>query len=90
MKVVLHGFFFHSASEICPHALDAKLLEADSDAWCGFQVIDLSKRKVVAWFRIDGAVQEMFDVAVLPSVGCGMSVGINTDDIKSLITYAQL
>lgn len=68
-------------------ALDAILREVDSEAWCGFQVIDLAKREVVAWFRIDGAVQEMFDVAVLPDVRCGMSVGFNTDEIKTLITH---
>jgi len=71
-------------------ALDRKLQEADSEAWCGFQVIDLAKREVAAWFRIDGAVQEMFDVAVLPNVRCGMSLGFQTDEIKSLITHEQM
>lgn len=68
-------------------ALDAKLQQVDSEAWCGFQVIDLQKKEVAAWFRIDGAVQEMFDVAALPHVQCGMSLGTDTDHIKSLITH---
>jgi uncharacterized protein (TIGR03032 family) len=71
-------------------ALDDKLKEAESEAWCGFQVIDLAKKEVVAWFRIDGAVQEMFDVAALPNVRCGMSLGFQTDEIKSLITHEQM
>lgn len=71
-------------------ALDAKLQETDSEAWCGFQVIDLTKKEVVAWFRIDGAVQEMFDVATLPGVRCGMSLGFDRDEIKSFITYEQI
>ena len=68
-------------------ALDDKLKEADSEAWCGFQIIDLQKKEVVAWFRIDGAVQELFDVAVMPGVQCGMSLGFGTDHIKTLITH---
>ncbi len=71
-------------------ALDAKLRDADSEAWCGFQVIELATGNVAAWFRIDGAVQEMFDVAALPGVQCGMSVSPNTDEIRNLITHGQI
>ncbi|WP_171180652.1 TIGR03032 family protein [Ruegeria sp. HKCCD8929] len=67
--------------------LDAKLTETDSEAWCGLQIINLQKKEVVAWFRIDGTVQELYDIAVLPKVACGMSLSFVTDHIKSLITY---
>ncbi len=69
--------------------LDAKLAETDSEPWCGVQIIDMEKKEVAAWFRIDGAVQELFDVAVLPGVECGMSLSFATDHIKSLITYEE-
>ena len=69
--------------------LDKKLQETDSEAWCGFQVIDLKKKKVAAWFRVDGAVQEMFDVGVIPKVICGMSIGFATDHTKTLITHGE-
>jgi len=69
--------------------LDEKLSEADSEPWCGVQIIDLQKKEVVAWFRIDGAVQELYDVATLPNVGCGMSLSFVTDHIKSLVTYEE-
>ena len=49
-------------------ALDRKLAEADSEAWCGVQVIDLNTGACVHWFRIDGPVAELYDVGVVPDV----------------------
>ncbi len=67
--------------------LDEKLRQADSEAWCGVQVINLETRDVAAWFRIDGAVQEMFDVTVLPGVGCAMSLGFHSPQLARLVTF---
>ena len=67
--------------------LDQKLRDADSEPWCGIQVIDLKKKEVVAWFRIDGAVEELFDVNIIPGVKCGMSIGFATNHIKTLVTH---
>ena len=39
------------------------------------------------WFRIDGAVAELYDVEVLPRVACPMSVSPNSGDLAALITY---
>ncbi|WP_120634996.1 TIGR03032 family protein [Ruegeria sp. EL01] len=69
--------------------LDEKLREADSEPWCGVQIIDLQKKEVAAWFRIDGAVQELYDVAALPNVDCGMSLSFATDHIRSFVTYEK-
>ena len=64
--------------------LDEKLKAADSEPWCGVQVIDLEgKNSCVDWFRIDGAVAEIFDVAVLPGVGCPMSLGFASNEIRT-------
>lgn len=68
-------------------ALDGKLAEADSEPWCGVQVIDLKTGNCVDWFRIDGAVAELYDVEVLPGVACPMSVSPNSGDLAALITY---
>jgi uncharacterized protein (TIGR03032 family) len=43
-------------------ALDQRLADADSEPWCGIQIIDLTKGVCAEWFRIDGAVKELFDV----------------------------
>ncbi|WP_143555828.1 TIGR03032 family protein [Solemya velum gill symbiont] len=66
--------------------LDRRLKEADSEPWTGVQVIDLNTGAVVHWFRIDGPVAEMYDVAVMPDVICAKSVGPGTAEALALIT----
>ncbi|WP_078477151.1 TIGR03032 family protein [Solemya elarraichensis gill symbiont] len=66
--------------------LDRRLEEADSEPWTGVQVIDLNTGAVVHWFRIDGPVAEMYDVAVMPNVICAKSVGPGTAEALALIT----
>jgi len=68
-------------------ALDERLKQADSEAWCGVQIIDLSNGHCVDWFRIDGAVGELYDVEVLPGMSCPMSVSLASPDLAGLITY---
>lgn len=70
-------------------ALDARLKEADSEPWTGLQIIDLDTGNVAHWFRIDGKVAEMYDVAVLPGVLCGKTIGFNTKEAWPLITVAS-
>ena len=67
--------------------LDAKLQEADSEPWCGIQVIDLESGTCVDWFRIDGAITEIYDIATIPGVACPMSLGFASNDIRTLITH---
>jgi uncharacterized protein (TIGR03032 family) len=45
--------------------LQKKLRDVESEAWCGVEIIDLAKGICTEWFRIDGAVTEIFDVAVI-------------------------
>ena len=71
-------------------ALDDRLKAANSEPWCGVQVIDLDSGTCVDWFRIDGAVAEIFDVTVLPGVACPMSLGFASSEIRTLITYEGL
>lgn len=46
-------------------SLDQKLCDVESEAWCGIQIIDLARGVCTEWFRINGAVTEIFDVAVI-------------------------
>jgi len=71
-------------------ALDEKLKETDSDAWCGIQIIDLDKGSCIDWFRIDGSIGEVYDVAVLPGAVCPMAVPPVSDEAANLITYAGM
>lgn len=69
-------------------ALDQRLREADSEPWCGVQVIDLSSGACVDWFRIDGAVGELYDLEVIAGVTCPMAVPPQSPEAASLITFA--
>ena len=66
--------------------LDKKLENADSDAWCGVQVINIETGACVEWFRIDGCITEIYDVAVIPKTTCPISVGFLSTEIHDLIT----
>ena len=69
-------------------ALDQKLKDADSEPWCGIQIIDLAKGTCAEWFRIDGAVKELFDVAVITGHACPMSIGPSAPEIIKFVTHA--
>ena len=69
-------------------ALDQKLKDADSEPWCGIQIIDLAKGTCAEWFRIDGAVKEIFDVAVITGHACPMSIGPSAPEIIKFVTHA--
>lgn len=66
--------------------LDKRLSEADSEPWCGIQVIDLDDGSCVQWFRIDGQIGELYDVAVLPDIGSAKSLGFASDEALGVIT----
>ena len=65
-------------------ALDQKLADADSEPWCGVQVIDLKSGACVHWFRLDGAVAELYDLAVVPGAMRPMSLGFGSNEILGL------
>lgn len=65
----------------------AKNLERHSAAArSGLLVIDLRSGDVVHWLRLEGVVQELFDVAILPGVRRPMALGIVSDEIKRVIS----
>lgn len=68
-------------------ALDQKLKEADSEAWCGIQIIDLRSGTCIDWFRIDGKIGEVYDVEIIPGSICPMAVSPMSDEAAGLITY---
>lgn len=70
-------------------ALDQRLAETDSDPWCGIQIIDLARGACVDWFRVDGAVSEIYDVALLQGHACPMSIGPGAPEIAKFITLQK-
>ncbi|MBZ9857994.1 TIGR03032 family protein [Mesorhizobium sp. CA13] len=69
-------------------ALDARLAAADSEPWCGIQVIDLEKGNCVDWFRIDGQVAELYDLAVIPGFACPMAVSPGSANAATVVSHA--
>jgi uncharacterized protein (TIGR03032 family) len=70
-------------------ALDARLKETDSEPWCGVQVIDLDTGTCVEWFRIDGAVNELYDIGVIPGMRCPMSLSPGSEELLNFITIDE-
>lgn len=67
-------------------ALDQKLKDADSEPWCGIQIIDLKNGQCVDWLRIDGAVSELYDLEILPGHRCPMAIAPQSNEAAQLIT----
>jgi hypothetical protein len=49
-------------------------------------VIDLRSGDIVHSLRIEGVVEELYDVQVLPGVRRPMAIGFKTDEIRRLVT----
>ena len=63
-------------------ALDANLAARYAEPLCGLLVIDLKRGDIVHWVRIEGIVEELYDVAVLEGVARPMAFGFRSDEIR--------
>lgn len=66
--------------------LDEKLAQKDTQARCAILVIDLKTGDIVHSLNIEGVVNELYDIAILPNVRCPMALGFRTDEIRRVIT----
>ncbi|QDY71550.1 TIGR03032 family protein [Qingshengfaniella alkalisoli] len=69
--------------------LDRRLRDADSEPWCGVQVIDLRSGACVDWLRIDGDLAELYDIALIDNVRCAMTVGPHAPELARLVTLPR-
>lgn len=67
-------------------ALDDNLKKKGAEARCALQVIDLRSGDVVHWLRIEGIVQELYDVVALPGVRRPTALGFKTDEIRRVVS----
>jgi uncharacterized protein (TIGR03032 family) len=67
-------------------ALDDALAEHKAEARCALYVVDLRSGDVVHWLRIEGIVEELYDVAVLAGVTRPMLIGFKSDEVRRTIT----
>ncbi|MEM9006910.1 MAG: DUF4915 domain-containing protein, partial [Cyanobacteria bacterium P01_F01_bin.86] len=68
-------------------ALEERLTAAGQTPQCGLMVINLNTGQVIHWLRIEGVVEELFDVVVLPGVQRPQSLGFQSDEIERLVTF---
>jgi len=68
-------------------ALDNELKMRDADPWCGVQIVNLASGDIVEWIKLEGAVTELMDVAVLPGVRWPVATGFLNEEIHKLYTF---
>ncbi len=66
--------------------LDDRLQAKGAEPRCGIQVIDLRSGDIVHWVRIEGVVEELYDVVTLPGVRRPMALGFKTDEIRRVLS----
>ena len=70
-------------------ALEDELAKRGVEPMCAIQVIDLRSGDIVHWLRIDGIVEELYDVVVMPDVRRPMAIGFRTDEIRRVISVGD-
>ncbi len=70
-------------------ALDDNLAKTDSEPRCALMVIDLNTGDIVHWLRIDGVVEELYDVVALLGAVRPMALGFKTDEIRRTISVGE-
>ena len=64
-----------------------ELTKRNLDPICAVMVIHLDKGEIVEWLRLEGDVQELFTVELMPGVKCPMVVGPATEEFAETITF---
>jgi uncharacterized protein (TIGR03032 family) len=62
--------------------LQDRLAEKKAVPRCAVVIVDLRRGDAVHWLRMDGAVEELYDVAVLPECRRPMAIGFVSDEIR--------
>jgi hypothetical protein len=66
-------------------SLDDNLRTKNAEPRCGLVVIDLRSGDIVHSLRIEGVVEELYDVQVLPGVRRPMAIGFKSDEIRRVV-----
>ncbi len=68
-------------------ALDDELVKRELAARCGLMVVDLTSGRTVEWLEIEGKIEELYDVLVLPGVQRPKMLGLKTDEIRRHVWF---
>ena len=66
-------------------ALGEQLAQRGAVPRCGLHVVDLRTGDATHWLRIEGVVEELYDVVALPGMRRPMALGFRTDEIRRMI-----
>lgn len=67
-------------------ALQEALKERDAEARCGLSVVNTKTGAATDWIRIEGIIDELYDVAFLPGIRAASAVGIVGPEIQRTIS----
>lgn len=70
--------------------LDDILKQKQAEARCAIYIINLNTGDIVHWLRIEGIVEELYDVAILPNVVRPMAIGIINDEIRQVLSVGDI
>jgi len=68
-------------------SLEMRLQQMGQVPQCGLMVIDLRTGEIIHSLLMEGAVEELFDVVVLPGVLRPRALGFHDEDIERLVTF---
>jgi uncharacterized protein (TIGR03032 family) len=69
--------------------LEEALAKRGAAPQCALMVIDLKTGATVHWLKIEGIVNELYDVAALQGIRRPMALGLKTDEIRRLLTLEE-
>jgi hypothetical protein len=69
--------------------LDERLTKHKATPRCALHVVDLNSGDVVHWLRIEGVIQELYDIVVLPGVTRPKALGFKTDEIQRNVRFEE-
>jgi uncharacterized protein (TIGR03032 family) len=69
--------------------LDERLAQKQAEPRCGLLVIDLRTGDIVHSLQIEGMIEELYDVAVIPGVRNPMAIGLRNDEIRRVLSIGE-
>ena len=70
--------------------LDELLATKGAAPRCGLGVIDLRSGDLVHTLRIEGVINELYDVAIIPGIRRPMALGFRSDEIRRVISMGEM
>lgn len=69
--------------------LDEALARKNADPICALMVIDLKSGAIVHWLKMEGVLQELYDVVALTGIRRPQAIGLKTDEIRRILTVEE-